>query len=245
MIRNTRRITLLISMLFMLGLNACAITKNIRQAEQPAAQPADVSYEVKAGDRLSDIAQTLTGKASNWQRIATYNNISDPKSLVAGDVLRVPQTLLRQIYTLGAQAQDAVIEEKAAITPSAPATLPVTTGNGFSVARGRNTTTETSAAINISAVEVNRSFELQPLTEPLFASVADNDSAGTTTVQVKVVGSYYPKGLYDEPANYARLIQRVSPGTVFTLEAQVNDWYKVISDKGVGYLRANDGVLVK
>lgn len=243
------RTSLITSLLLLLGLSACATTNSPMQGKpissSPAVSlPADASYEVKPGDSLINIAEKLTGKASNWQLIAEHNAINDPRTLAVGNEIRIPHTLLRQVYSKGTQ-NPPVLDNKAKLTSSTPSTLPITTGSGFSVARGRNNETGVSDAINVTPINVNRSFSLKPLEKPLFSSIKNDNDTSTKSLRVRVVGSYFPKGLYDEPANYAKLIDRVTPGTVFELEAQVNDWYKVTSETGVAYLRVNDGVLVK
>ena len=58
-------------------------------ASAPAATPADDTYVVQAGDTLSGIAQRELGSARLADELARLNGISDPKSLRAGQVLRL------------------------------------------------------------------------------------------------------------------------------------------------------------
>jgi nucleoid-associated protein YgaU len=45
---------------------------------------------VKAGQTLQQIAMAVYGDAGKWQKIATANNIRDPKQIKKGTVLRIP-----------------------------------------------------------------------------------------------------------------------------------------------------------
>jgi nucleoid-associated protein YgaU len=47
-------------------------------------------YTAKKGDTLSKIAQKFYGNASKWKLIADANHIRDPKTVDAGDRLRIP-----------------------------------------------------------------------------------------------------------------------------------------------------------
>lgn len=47
-------------------------------------------WRVTAGERLDTIAYEVYGEASMWREIATYNHISNPLSIQAGDMLAIP-----------------------------------------------------------------------------------------------------------------------------------------------------------
>ena len=49
-------------------------------------------YTVVQGDTLSSIAATWLGNADLWTSIASLNNLRDPTSIVAGQVLKLPYT---------------------------------------------------------------------------------------------------------------------------------------------------------
>ena len=59
-----------------------------------------------------------------------------------------------------------------------------------------------------------------------------------------MIGTYYPVALYTEPRNGAPLARRVGPGTLFTLERQLDGWWQLDTDTGTAWLRRSDGELV-
>jgi LysM repeat protein len=66
----------------------------------PAAQPAPakpgrtelaaMTYTVKRGETLGEIAQKVLGTSRRWKELAEYNKLDDPDHVEAGTVLRVP-----------------------------------------------------------------------------------------------------------------------------------------------------------
>ncbi len=55
---------------------------------------ADLSYKVRPGDFLSQIAQKTTGNGENWREIARYNDIKNPNKLKKNETLLIPGHLL-------------------------------------------------------------------------------------------------------------------------------------------------------
>ncbi|MBI69984.1 MAG: hypothetical protein CMJ38_08355 [Phycisphaerae bacterium] len=53
-------------------------------------EPEFFLYTVKEGETLGEIASREAGGFSKWQAIAEFNSISDPSSIRAGRVLRIP-----------------------------------------------------------------------------------------------------------------------------------------------------------
>ena len=49
------------------------------------------SYRVQPGDTLGGIAARLLGEESRWREIGELNGVSNPSSLQAGTVLRIPE----------------------------------------------------------------------------------------------------------------------------------------------------------
>ena len=52
----------------------------------------DVEYVVVEGDTLTSIAEEQLGSAAKWKLIAQANGIDDPRSLRAGQKLKLPDT---------------------------------------------------------------------------------------------------------------------------------------------------------
>ncbi len=178
-----------------------------------------IRYTVQRGDRLGSIAQEFTGQSSKWRDIAQHNNISNPRRLMEGTVLEIPTDLI----------------------PGYQRPAPVTTTQQSpALAIRRNQPTEVTPVV-VTPINTNRDFELNPIDEN---ETTQRAYVGTGT-QVKVVGTYYPKGIYTEPAAYSKLIMRVAPGTVFSLDSQVNEWFKIETEKGTGYIRASDAAILE
>lgn len=49
-----------------------------------------VEYRVRAGDNLFRISQSFLGDAHRWREIASFNGITNPAAMRAGDALRIP-----------------------------------------------------------------------------------------------------------------------------------------------------------
>ena len=179
-----------------------------------------IVHTVKSGDRLSDIAKQYTGTVENWRNIAAFNEISNPRRLRVGTLIEIPMSM----------SPGYVDNRASANRNTLPATLSTPTVDE---------PTPDIAAVVIESVDNNRNFELKPLPTDL------SQQASTASAYIKIVGSYYPKGVYSQPAPYSTLLLRVAPGTLFEFDRKVNDWYKVNTDKGAGYIRAVDGLIIE
>ncbi len=188
-----------------------------------------IEYTVKSGDRLSDIAKEITGQSSTWREIAAFNSIDNPRNLQTGTVLAIPTELIAgfENSTNAVNTQN----EQLITTPEAQSS---------SLAVRLNEPEEST--VIVTPVTTNRDFELNPIDPNTPRPPRTYRGEGT---QVKVIGSYYPKGIYTEPAAYSKLILRAAPGTLFVLDRQVNDWYKIETASGSGYIRVSDAAIVE
>ncbi len=238
MTKSTSTLRISICALIALAATGCATTNPTTSAPEAAhVAPESYTYQVKPGDRLSDIALSITGNIADWKSIASFNGIDDPRSLAAGDTLVIPNDLLPESLSHKAKTHDSVAQ----VAANTRSPLSVPTGNSVSVAR---TTKVSNEQIAVFPVSVNRSFNLQPIVkrsdkQGISASNSQYDSLPPT---VTVLGTYYPIGVYAEPANYSQLVKRVAPGTQFQLHSEVNDWYKIVTEDGYGYIRQSDSV---
>lgn len=57
---------------------------------------------------------------------------------------------------------------------------------------------------------------------------------------ILVSGTYYPKAVYNKADFSSSLLMRVSPGTALKVAGAQGPWFKVETDKGVGYMHARD-----
>ena len=242
MIKNTGKLS---ALLLAIAVSGCAVTNTAQDNGISVEQHPQVTYDVKPGDRLSDIALRLTGDASNWQTIAQRNGIANPKTLKAGDALIIPNELLDNLVQINRDsARQPAAKAVHVASNRRTTTLPVTTGNGVSVAHGYYIAKPQIMPASLFRVNINRSFDLKPFDAKVFSGKGPlrYDSEAP---QIRVVGTYYPKGVYAQPANYARMVGRVAPGTVFELDRIVNEWYKILTDEGEAYIRQTDGALIQ
>jgi len=214
-------------------LSAACATPQLEQdsdVEKAAAQ-ADIRHIIAPGDRLSDIALKYTGKVSQWEAIAAYNNITDPRTLRIGDSVTIPSSMI--------PGSDRLSDETVKLAKNTNSSANVATGT-LALQRTRDVEDETTD-VKVEPVSINRTFELERMDE---SDIGTTHTAGVSPPKIRVIGTYYPKGVYQQPASYSKLMMRVAPGTVFELDREVNDWYKVITSEGAGYLRNIDGKLI-
>ena len=97
--------------------------------------------------------------------------------------------------------------------------------------------------VQIAAIRIDRHFESSQLAAtPLgkrLGTIARQQSRPASWV--KVVGSYTPVAVYDEPVVGARLLTRVAPGARLRTGGAVNGWLQVETSAGPGFIRARDG----
>lgn len=93
------------------------------------------------------------------------------------------------------------------------------------------------ANVVVNKADPNRRFVLQPL-----GASNDDDSIDLNGDEyIKVIGSYFPKVVYSSPELDAKLLMRVAPGTRLPLQKMVDGWYRVTTEKGIGFIRTEDG----
>ncbi len=232
--RNNASLSIVLSMAVALAAG-CATSgtgsKGIQDDDELSRFSGDnITHTVAPGDRLSDIALKYTGQIGQWEAIAAYNNITDPRTLRIGDTLTIPASMIPA--------------RKRPVTSSVTSSgVAAATSGTLALQRTREAqeTQGEAGDVLIAPVNTNRTFDLSPIETSSLNESHDNNSSQP---RIRVIGSYYPKGVYQQPASYSKLIMRVAPGTIFELEQEVNDWYKVVTDQGVGYIRMIDGTLI-
>lgn len=229
-----------------------------------ASEPISLSYEVQKGDSLALISKRLTGTEAHWSEIASVNGIDNPRALHVGMVLLVPEYLIPEFGEtipveplLPPQSGDNV-----ETNPNSPAETTATESTP-SISQREDSTNLQSATDNtdwifqasslpgvleaqvvIHQANANRKFDVERV------SIADADpttitvQANPTTESIRVVGSYFPKGVYTQPSYTSDLLMRVSPGTLFELERSVGEWLQIRTEKGSGYIRATDAEIL-
>lgn len=225
-----------------LSLMACGGTPPVRSGvDNSSAVPAgDVPYEVvedynsgvirytvQRGDSLGDIAQEYTGASQTWRDIAEFNGIDNPRQLREGMILEIPTGLIPG-YVAPAAAPPIIETQSQSVAQTS--SLAVRRDNAAEV-----------APVVVTPIESNRDFELNPIQ----AGNNQPQSAVGGGQQIKVIGSYYPKGIYTEPAPYSKLIMRVAPGAKFSVTDEVNGWYRIDTQSGTGYIRTTDAEIIE
>lgn len=232
--RNNASLFIILSMAVLLLAGCAALTPgskgNQDGDESSRLDGENIIHTVAPGDRLSDIALKYTGQIGQWEAIAAYNDITDPRTLRIGDTLTIPASMIPVRKSPLATGTERNSTQGAAAT---------TTGT-LALQRPREVQ-DTQGEVLVAPVNTNRTFDLNPIETTARATSPSNNSGAP---QIRVIGSYYPKGVYQQPASYSKLMMRVAPGTIFELEQEVNDWYKVVTDQGVGYIRMVDGTLI-
>lgn len=221
-------------------LQACATSPLEPMVSTPTPQElmtiSDIQHRIKPHERLGDIAIQYTGSAANWDNIANYNGISNPRHLRIGAIITIPGSLLSPglQQNLAATGTQNELQQVAAARPN------TTTLASNTLAVKRTLSRRASDAV-LEPVKTNKTFKLNPIKKSKLIAQAHSQAP---LAQVKIVGTYYPKGIYQQPANYSALVMRAAPGTLFELEYLANDWYKIITPNGIGYLREDDGKVV-
>ncbi len=243
--KSTKTVNVRVLGLLLISLQGCAVIPDKTGA--PNIEPGTVydtiiEHTIESGDRLVDLSNQYTGDNNQWSAIAAYNDITDPRQLKIGDIVAIPYSLIPEALrteelrlSTRAFGENATRKDVAG-NPSAPAALPVSPTS--TLALKRQAAPAASSDVIVQSVTTNKSFELKPVDE---AELRLTGSTSSEAAKVRVMGTYYPKGIYQQPASYSTLLMRVAPGTVFELEREVNDWYKVVTADGIGYLRAVDG----
>jgi len=230
--------------MLLISLQGCvAMSNNAMDIDPGSVYDTIIEHTIEPGDRLVDLSAKYTGDGNQWSAIAAYNDITDPRSLRIGDVIAIPYSLIpEELRTAELKLSTRNLEGSTtsldvAGNSGSPAALPVTPTNTMALKREP---VAPASDVLVQSVVINRTFDLNPIDE---SELRPSRPSSGEMPQVRVVGTYYPKGVYQQPASYSTLMMRVAPGTVFELEREVNDWYKVITADGVGYLRAVDGII--
>ena len=238
---HTKRL-LLIPFSFCVSISSCGFLPTTPAANSDsqstvAAKPAavkDLTYPVVAGDTLRGISVQTTGTTQNWDIIAGYNKLAYPYALRIGQQIRIPGRLLltKPAASVRRPPPKPVIEDvedgPPLATVSAPAAKVTPSATGRTAA-GRRTTSGSTAASSAGrgAAELKDS-------PPKTAAAEPTPDSGWITI----TGSYYPREVKMQPSSGADYLMLVRPGSRVRYTAREGDWYKVITDRGEGFVEA-------
>ncbi|PID61003.1 MAG: hypothetical protein CSB44_08000 [Gammaproteobacteria bacterium] len=246
--------TILLLLAMTLSGGCASLGSNAKSEPDPM-----LTYVVKRGDVLGNIAETFTGDIGNWREIAAINGIKDARMLRVGDTIQIPVAMLEnapdddegEVALSGSGTHDnagtnqrsarrvaAGREVADASQGTAGKRLPA---QAIAVERQASpgqtrTRVVPTARVELNSANANREFDLVPM---------ENGEPAERHSRVRVVGSYTPRGLYEKPASWSRLVRRVAPGSTFAVERVSNGWFLVETDNGSAWLRPDDGELVE
>jgi len=199
--------------LLLIQLYGCASVQGPEKDKVVIEGP--VYYTVEQDDQLGDIAYAITGSADNWVKIAEHNNVQDARKIRAGDVLEIPLFLIREGGNEATNSRTAL----------------------QSTSNNSDTSVESDINVVLNPVNINREFELSEME----IDVNRDADALSLNAKIRIVGTYFPKGIYEEPTESAKLITRVAPGTIFDLDAELDGWFRIRLANDVAYIRTIDG----
>ncbi len=225
---HTRRL-LLVTFSFCVSISSCGILPTAPAAKpdsqraavgQPAAAK-DLTYAVVSGDTLRGISVQTTGTTQNWDIIAGYNKLAYPYALRIGQQIRIPGRLL--LKKPAASVRRPPPKPVADIAQDGP---PVTK---ISPPAAKATPSAAPTAVSSAgrgAAEVKDG--------PPKSATQPAPGSGWITI----TGSYYPREVKMQPSSGADYLMLVRPGSQVRYISRQGDWYKVITDRGEGYVEA-------
>jgi len=252
-----------------LGLSACSGNNTRPTTEKnniQASRQISLSYEVQRGDSLGLIAKRITGNSDNWAEIASVNGVNDPKSLQVGMLLLIPEYLIpemastQSVEPLPIEPTDSEFDEQREIEATTenvalleaeaqPASTFVDTRRDKKdwVFQASSLPGVLTAPVTVHQADANRTFEVERASvvdAPVSEKVSEAPSPQKPTQNVRVIGTYYPKGIYTQPSYTSKLLMRVAPGTQMELEKSLGEWLQIRTEKGSGYIRTIDAEIL-
>ncbi len=186
-----------------------------QQAPLKTSLPKDRLYEVGEGDTLSEIALKNTGDALNWRKIAELNNISNPNTIRKGQIIIIPHALMPTVTS--PPAADLKSE------PDSSDEKPLDTQANKGEPQAQD--------IEPSRAEDQAQAALAPL--PDLKKPAQQEKVGGWLI---IRGTYYPREINIGPDSSSDILTQAWPGTRMQFVDRADGWYKVITDKGHGFL---------
>lgn len=210
-----------------------------------------MQYVVSGGERLAGISHLLTGSQENWPELARINGLDNPRSVRAGTVLTIPGHLLKP----GKLAQPGKLSPLRTLASSnVKKTQPARVSKDGKILVFQPTAVPGPKKIKVKTAKTstNREFKLTDRTKTGTITASTNNDPRSLPDNlsdwVLVVGSYYPKGVYVQPDIGSRIMMRVAPGSRLRLNGKVSgegdEWLKVETDKGTGYIRKSDAEIL-
>ncbi len=164
-----------------------------------------------------------------------------PQDATIAEVTQTPE-----VETSETPAFVAVLDEEQATGPQTPV-KPRRAAPKDWVFQASSLPGELEVAAELHPATANRKFDIERMDTTQTSAQAANTQIEEPKVEqmVRVVGTYYPKGVYSQPSYTSTLMMRVAPGTQMTLEQSFGDWLQIRTDKGSGYIRSIDAEIIE
>ncbi len=206
-----------------LCLSACGPlqTDPIAKSESTASAPKptvveDRVYVVVPGDTLRGISVATTGTTQNWDIIASHNKLAYPYALRIDQKIRIPGKLL--------------LAKPAAVVQRTPPPKPAARVRNDIPTPKKRPKAAASASTSVGQL-ATRTKDGPP--------DADTAKPATGSGWITITGSYYPREIKMKPSSGADYLMLVRPGSRIRYIARQGDWYKVITDRGEGYVQSD------
>lgn len=171
---------------------------------------------VVPGDTLRGISVQTTGTTQNWDIIAGYNKMAYPYALQIDQKIRIPGRLL-------------LVKPEASVTrPAQPKPQPKVAEKAPPAVKPSSGKSSAVATVGKNSAQVKDG-------PPASASVKKKSGSGWITI----TGSYYPREVKLRPSTGADYLMLVRPGSRIRYIARQGDWYKVVTDRGEGYVQTD------
>ncbi len=192
---------------------------------KPAAVQ-DLVYVVVPGDTLRGISVQTTGTTQNWDIIAGHNKLAYPYALRIDQQIRIPGKLLLTKPATSVRRPP----------PPKPVVKVRTDGPpAAKVSKDGPPAAKRPAAKSTAVAAVGQGATQSKDGPP--ESAAAKPAAGSGWITI--TGSYYPREVKMKPSSGADYLMLVRPGSRIRFIARQGDWYKVITDRGEGYVQSD------
>lgn len=191
-----------------------------RSAAPAAAKPAEVKdlvYVVVPGDTLRGISVATTGTTQNWDIIAGHNKLAYPYALRIDQQIRIPGKLL--------------LAKPVATVHRVPTPEPIVRVSNDASAPKKNRPEAKAPASAAVGQLANQTKDGPP--------DAGTAKPATGSGWITITGSYYPREVKMQPSPGSDYLMLVRPGSRIRYIAREGDWYKVITDRGEGYVQSD------
>lgn len=191
-----------------------------QETAKPSPPPAqkDQLHEVRGGETLSGIALVTTGDARNWKAIADLNNITDPNTIKQSQIILIPQSLIPSpTSTALAESTPGSTGKKPLRKPGPVSEPPV---QDSTLSREKDGSTQNS------------------ISDPEKPLAREQEKAGGWLI---IRGTNYPREINFRPDSSSDILTQAWPGTRMKYTGKKDGWYKVVTEKGPGYLNPDYG----